>query len=124
MSLCDKCYDPGRCCKHLGFYTESGGEITFWSDEPLDTQLRDRLEEEDVIQPFVLKDKKATYKDENGREYFVGIYSCTQLLPNGRCGAYENRPILCRTFIEGDDPLCVHFRGAEGGEGAEIDADD
>jgi Fe-S-cluster containining protein len=35
-------------------------------------------------------------------------YWCLNLLPNGRCGDYENRPGLCRLYVAGSDGLCVH----------------
>jgi Fe-S-cluster containining protein len=36
-------------------------------------------------------------------------WSCTQLQKDGRCGIYEDRPQLCRTYAAGSDPLCVHY---------------
>lgn len=38
---------------------------------------------------------------------------CTNLLPSGRCGDYENRPEVCRIFVAGSDPLCVHYWAAD-----------
>ena len=34
----------------------------------------------------------------------------------GRCTIYETRPQLCRGLEPLWGPLCVHWRGAEGGE--------
>lgn len=44
----------------------------------------------------------------------VAMFNCPELLPNGRCGIYENRPELCRKFEEGSEPLCVHYNGEAG----------
>jgi Fe-S-cluster containining protein len=54
--------------------------------------------------------------EESGRTYSAYWYRCSNLLPNGRCGDYDNRPGLCRSFEPASDPLCVHWRGAESGE--------
>lgn len=115
MSLCDKCFDPGRCCKHLKFY--SGGEVTFWLEEvmPIDEQLRNQMHPEDKgrPQPFAVKSIDSIYENAEGQKYAYMTFQCTRLLPDGRCGIYDQRPWLCRQFPEGEDQLCVHFKGAE-----------
>lgn len=42
------------------------------------------------------------------------LWACTQLQADGRCGIYESRPELCRNYVEGSDPLCVHHWSEEG----------
>lgn len=37
------------------------------------------------------------------------FFSCTRLTRDGRCGAYEDRPHVCRSYRPGEDALCVHF---------------
>lgn len=37
-------------------------------------------------------------------------------MPDGRCGDYENRPALCRSFEPQSEALCVHFNGSEAGD--------
>lgn len=37
------------------------------------------------------------------------FWSCKNLTPEGRCGDYENRPELCRTYEPGQDLLCVEY---------------
>lgn len=44
--------------------------------------------------------------------FFVGEHNswrlwCPNLTREGRCGDYENRPRLCRSFQAGSDPLCI-----------------
>jgi Fe-S-cluster containining protein len=46
------------------------------------------------------------------------FFSCTQLQTDGRCGAYEDRPQVCRSYVAGSDPLCVHYWAAD--ESAEV----
>lgn len=118
MSLCDKCFDPGRCCKRLMFF--AGGEhVTFWLDEPILPQMTMHTDDAGRVNPFKVQEITDRYKDEDGREYGTIVFECTKLLPDGRCGIYEDRPWLCRVFPEGEDRLCVHYNGAEGGEGVD-----
>lgn len=53
--------------------------------------------------------------EETGRQFATYLWSCPVLLPNGRCGDYENRPNVCRSFEPASDLLCVHYGGAEAG---------
>lgn len=55
---------------------------------------------------------------DHGRPYATIDFNCPWLLPNGRCGSYENRPEICSNFEPASAYLCVHYRGAEGSEGA------
>ncbi|MEZ5543268.1 MAG: YkgJ family cysteine cluster protein [Pseudomonadota bacterium] len=47
------------------------------------------------------------YKDEDGW-YLLVNNSCTHLLPDGRCGIYDDRPLICREYTndycEFDEP--------------------
>lgn len=119
MSLCDRCFAPGQCCKRIQFY--SGTEMTLWLDEPLEPQLRAMLHADDRDRPMPFRSIDGTVRElrdeETGRPYGTMTFSCVNLTPDGRCGDYENRPWLCRTFEPGSDRLCVHYRGAEAGEG-------
>lgn len=77
---------------------------------------------EEMGLPFVPVERRSTHyvddpgSDQHGREYAVWVWGCPKLLPNGRCGDYENRPGLCRSYQPLDDGLCVHFGGAEAGD--------
>jgi len=109
MSLCDKCYDPGRCCKrlHLTFDREKTND---WIDQQPDTkQGREALLQwmgSGAPLPFIPADKV------DGTWY----WTCPQVDKNGRCRIYETRPQLCRDFEPASDGLCVHYRGAEAGD--------
>lgn len=37
------------------------------------------------------------------------FYGCPKLQPGGRCGIYETRPMLCRTYQAGSDRLCAMY---------------
>lgn len=117
MSLCDKCFSPGACCKRLSLST-GGGVILVWDDEDPVEQLKDRMYEPEPGRPmpFVPLEGMNSFQDPDGRSYSSYWWKCTQLLPNGRCGVYENRPELCRSFEPGSGHLCVHYNGAESGD--------
>ena len=51
------------------------------------------------------------YKDEDGWFLLVNV-SCKHLLPNGGCGIYETRPIVCR---EHSNDYCEYDAPAEEG---------
>lgn len=109
MSLCDKCYAPGACCKRFKLSCASGQPVTFWTDEPIEDQLRAKG------LPFEPVEQLGEWTDpDSGRMYAAFEYNCPLLRLDGRCGDYENRPNLCRQFEPGSDTLCVHYMGAEG----------
>lgn len=103
MSICDTCKAPGACCKKLQLI-ENGNQMTFWKEEDALKYLEDKK------LPFKILRKTATYHDEeSGNDYYTYEYMCPVLLPNGRCGDYENRPDLCRNYEPKSDKLCVHY---------------
>jgi Fe-S-cluster containining protein len=94
--------------------TAGEGAMTFWKVSAIDDATRELYR---LGIPFSIRGIAATYLDEeSGCDYVTLWYTCQLLLPNGRCGSYENRPDLCRNFEEGSSPLCVHYRGAEAGD--------
>lgn len=90
--LCETCMRPGSCCKDL--YLSGGG---LHNPQSLESVERRTLE----LGLFMFR---PLHQDEYGRWRFW----CTNLQPDGRCGDYEGRPELCRTYNEGYDGLCVH----------------
>ncbi len=110
-SLCDICPKPGNCCKKLTLSTGPGEYITFWKDDGF-AAAEARMEEWKL--PFVPIEINHTFTDDQtGSEYVDYYYSCPKLLPNGRCGIYDDRPALCRSYQPGADGLCVfHANGA------------
>ena len=118
MSLCDACYRPGTCCKEIKLYSEKrGGEHTFWLDKSIEQQISEMDPENLVKHPFEVREVYERFTDKKtGREYGSVIFKCKNLTASGRCGDYENRPLLCRTYEPGSDDLCVHYKGAESGD--------
>lgn len=112
MSLCDQCYAPGACCRGFSLSGVDGGK-TYWIDAGLEGVLEQlRAAGLPDFTPTVEVDRWVD--EESGREYAYFKFACRALMPDGRCGNYENRPELCRTYEPGSDPICVHWRGAEG----------
>ena len=110
MSMCDRCYAPGQCCKTMGLSIAGGDPLTVWTDEPIAPQMAAQGLPFETFMPLEL------FTDaETGRPYGTFLWRCTKLQPDGRCGIYEARPALCRSFEAGSDQLCVHWRGAEAG---------
>ena len=110
MSLCDKCYAPGACCKRMYLLNaDYPSGFTFWDDVPVNETMKA------WGLPFVGLEREPAVKDAApGRTYSRWWFSCPNLLPNGRCGDYKSRPEVCRIFEPASGPLCVHYRGAEG----------
>lgn len=105
MSLCDRCYAPGHCCKDFAL-----NESTVWTDQDHNAFVKEHE------LPFRVSRIVSEHTDDAGRPYAEVRYSCPALLPTGRCGIYDTRPLACRLYQPLDDGLCVHFGGAETGE--------
>ncbi|UGY15168.1 YkgJ family cysteine cluster protein [Bradyrhizobium septentrionale] len=109
MSLCDRCYAPGQCCRVMHL-SQNGEPLTVWTDEDVSAQARAHGLPFEPIAPL------SSYVDpESGRPYATFEWTCPKLGADGRCTIYEDRPDVCRSFEAGSDPLCVHFNGAEAG---------
>lgn len=104
MSLCDTCAQPGRCC--FGFMLNGGSWPTFRT-----TALE------------VLAELASAYPENDPPEIglpFLPLYRrpgdgvwrfwCPHLDRSGRCGDYENRPKLCRSFEPASDRLCIYWK--------------
>lgn len=117
-SLCDKCFAPGQCCRQIVLFNSEGIESSFWFDDGLHSVLKD-MERREL--PFVPRSVRWQAKvdqpddPDHGRPYAGIVFSCPSLLPNGRCGIYDERPNICRNFEPASTELCVHWRGAEAG---------
>lgn len=115
MSLCDKCYSPGACCKSFVLSDNDGVLLTIWLDEDANKQIADH----DL--PFEIEAVTTEYKhEESGRPYGTFSVSCPKLAENGRCTIYEDRPALCAKFEPRGGPLCVHFHLESGDASAEF----
>lgn len=117
-SLCDRCFAPGQCCRHLHLSMAGGRNLTTWvGDGESERQMAD------MGLPFVALDvlqgpwiHTAPGDPHDGREYVRHVWGCPKLDGAGRCTIYDDRPDLCRRFEPGSDRLCVHFGGAEAGD--------
>ena len=97
--LCETCLAPGACCRAMHL---SGGAGDMRMDAPMSFDQAEHLAMKHRL-PF-----------RPGRQLDNGhwLFWCTKLGPDGRCGDYENRPALCRTYAAGSDGLCVHHQQA------------
>ena len=78
-NLCDYC--TGRCCRYVALPIE---EPTSWSDY-------------DDIRWYVMHEDVAVFV-EAGTWYLLVHRTCTHLLPDNRCGIYDDRPRICRSY--------------------------
>lgn len=102
--LCESCIAPGSCCKkmHLtgGVSLHDGVRL----GKPMSHELAEKLTALNGLHTFF-----PTHQRPDGSWEFA----CTALQPDGRCGIYEDRPELCKSYVAGSDPLCVHYFSAE-----------
>lgn len=107
MSACDRCFQPGACCK--GFHLTG---VSGWMDEGRDVvEARAR----ESLLPFHAVAPATVYNDpESGKDYQTWTWNCPKVSADGRCTIYDTRPDLCRNYAPASDGLCVHFGGAEG----------
>ncbi len=113
MSACDTCPKPGFCCRDIRLHNAKGDELTTWLDEGHGAAQIQLLA---AGLPFIADRVAESWRapadaDQPGREYGAWFYQCPNLLPNGRCGDYENRPQVCRKFQPGDGINCVLYKG-------------
>jgi Fe-S-cluster containining protein len=115
MSLCNRCIDPGICCREIRlnvkppFMTKLEALAWLASIHPAYGEIG---------LPFIpeYKDRILLYDFDEAIQFYSTsplesewVYSCPVLTPDGRCGDYENRPRLCRTFESGRNQPCVMF---------------
>lgn len=98
MSLCDTCRNPGRCCS--GFLL-NGGAWPARAAHPLEVlaELATVNIRETIGLPFMPLYRRAA----DG----AWLFWCPNLGRDGRCTVYENRPLMCREYEAGSDPLCA-----------------
>jgi Fe-S-cluster containining protein len=109
MTACDTCRVPGFCCTNIRLFTPSG-EFTIWDTDEPGQALRERQPEP---LPFLPLAKLRTFKAPEGA-YSTWGWTCTRLTAEGRCGDYENRPALCRSFVPIEDLRCLMRYGEDG----------
>lgn len=127
-SLCDRCFQPGACCKDLYLWGPSvpgapaGAPVHF----PLDTWREDaarwiadtqKLLYTKMGQQLAFRADRVGgiwWSDEFKCWYANIRWTCDALQPNGRCGIYDKRPDTCRVFEPASDSLCIHYEPQEG----------
>jgi Fe-S-cluster containining protein len=82
-SLCEQCV--ALCCRYFAFQIEAPTTLRDFED------IRWYMLHEDTI-VFV----------EQGDWYLQVNRKCKALLPDNRCGVYENRPTICREYKTND----------------------
>lgn len=89
--LCAYC--TGKCCRYFALQI----------DEP------ETREDFDHIRWYMLHGPVSVFV-EDGTWYLMVMSDCQHLLPDNRCGGYETRPQICRTYTtdncEFDDDAC------------------
>jgi Fe-S-cluster containining protein len=77
--LCDQC--AGLCCRYFAL--------------PIDNP--DCKRDYDNIRWYLLHDKVVIFVED--KQWYIGILTrCKQLQPDNRCGIYETRPAICRSY--------------------------
>ena len=100
VASCDTCRAPGSCCR--GFVLSIGRlpEAT-WSDDAMALMSLHRL-------PFIpVRVSVNLGVDEAG--YVAVVFDCTLLGADGRCTQYDDRPVTCRLYTPGADPICAEY---------------
>lgn len=108
-NLCASCTDPGHCCRDFplsGIYVEDHPtklDAMIWAASTT-YEIGEDHTRTGLGFPFV-----PLYVSGDVPEFQSWRWACVNLLPNGRCGDYDNRPYgPCVIFEPGsDDPLCV-----------------
>lgn len=104
FNLCDACSNPGHCC--TGIYLNYGGHtpaVTAETTLEAMVQLASFVSEDCNERPTVGFPFQPLYKAPHGSWKLW----CVNLTKDGRCGDYDNRPMLCKTYQPGQDGLCV-----------------
>lgn len=113
MSLCDKCYAPGHCCRSMEIL--SGGKpLPIPDDGGEDAALAMVRDRNLPWCPIRCAERAA---DADGKMWARWFFACEALGPDGRCTIYESRPDICRRYEAGSDWLCAMYPG-ESGDGS------
>ena len=99
--LCETCISPGACCDDLYLMGDDGQRKV---DTPMSFERAEHVAMSHGL-PF-----RPLRQMPNGE----WRWWCSALdRSTGRCTVYENRPQLCRDYVAGSDPLCVHHHRGE-----------
>lgn len=104
-------YCKGICCKNVVFLGMTDAELeVIVGNSPVRSREASYSDIFTVVFHSQLRNGVYFIPDEKGT-YVVGMKgSCPNLLPDGACGVYEQRPNACRNF-EVDAESCRSARG-------------
>lgn len=115
MSLCDTCRVPGACCRM--FVLNCLFDPVNWKEEATKLMAKYGVPYFKPIAvafngSFVFMGGHRHHHPQHPQhEGKVSVhFNCDNLLPNGRCGIYNERPETCSTLEPGSDPLCGEYR--------------
>ena len=111
MSMCDRCYQPGACCRL--FTLNIGTAHVDEGNAGAQARLDGRSDSQGRPYPFVAVGPANERWGQGEREYAYWLFSCPKVTAEGLCSIYEDRPDTCRMFEAGSNRLCVHHQGAE-----------
>jgi Fe-S-cluster containining protein len=110
MTLCDRCVDPGMCCKDIRLSYNHPGitklEVMAWLASV-------HCEEFNIGLPFIpdIRSLNPLFRVDHDVPLcpieMTWTYQCINLTEDGRCGDYENRPQLCRDHKPGHHQPCI-----------------
>jgi Fe-S-cluster containining protein len=113
--LCDNCAYPGHCCS--GFTLLPGKDaleidmlislatVQHGAHNGQSVRLSGPISRDDANLEHV--QLGLPFMPQRKHEDGYWRFSCFMLDENGRCGDYENRPALCRSYKSGSDGICV-----------------
>jgi Fe-S-cluster containining protein len=82
-NLCEHC--TAKCCRYFAL--------------PLETPTE--LDDYNNMRWYMLHGRVAVFVE--GEDWYLMVYGdCQHLLPDNRCGIYEDRPGICRTYTTDD----------------------
>ena len=109
MTMCDKCFMPGLCCKDFVLSIRPPDHI-IPCKEAINSWLKEILPEMiGYTVPF-------TFSRIDAQGWLR--YECPALTKAGRCSIYERRPQCCVDYPPGGVPSCCHYGTREAGDGS------
>lgn len=110
--MCDRCYVPGNCCRQIPINGIHAPDFDDAAEGRRYMTHRIQNSRDEHGRMHSMFEALRPYGDGSG----VWLFRCTALRADGRCGDYENRPQLCRSYQAGQDGLCVHWTPLEAGD--------
>ncbi len=102
--LCDRCADPGACCRNFWLSCEPPGTTKL---EALAWIASSRPGPSELGLPFLPVERDSSTEDCPVLWHWS--WSCPIVMEDGRCGDYDHRPFLCREYAAGSSKICAMF---------------